>query len=255
MNPMDWLSWAYGKWFVNHTILGGFITVAIGMSLAFLLYWRVVEKYRQEHPKVAAVATLPAPTPPATKEQKAEPDKKLANAVGGRRADRPGPTTQIQQQSAGPNSPNIVAGTVNIGSVTPPERILSEAKLAELVRNLSGFPGSSVTIEIVGPDKETSNFVKQIRSAFGQAGWHIQSNLVGELRAVRVGGDDDMTVFTGEGFNCGAPDRNKPEVAAALAAFRKAELPCDFNPNHYSLLASRGSNPSLALIIGRRIKP
>ena len=52
MNPMEWLSWLYGKFFTNHTTLS-YVLVALvallAVPIALVVWTRAIDKYRVEH--------------------------------------------------------------------------------------------------------------------------------------------------------------------------------------------------------------
>jgi hypothetical protein len=59
-NPIEWLSWVYGKLFQNHVWFGGTVVVGLFAVLGLVLWVRAVDKYREEHsevPKPQAVVT------------------------------------------------------------------------------------------------------------------------------------------------------------------------------------------------------
>lgn len=49
MNPIDWISWIYGKFCTNHTFLSYIIVGVLGAVVACLFWARGIDKYRSEH--------------------------------------------------------------------------------------------------------------------------------------------------------------------------------------------------------------
>jgi hypothetical protein len=58
-NPVEWISWLYGKLFLNHVYLGGAIVVAAFAIVGLVLWVRGVDKYKEEHPKVQSAPKGP----------------------------------------------------------------------------------------------------------------------------------------------------------------------------------------------------
>ena len=55
-DPTEWLGWLYGKYFVNHTVIGAVVVcVAVCVVVALMtlgLYLRAVDKYEEQHPQL-----------------------------------------------------------------------------------------------------------------------------------------------------------------------------------------------------------
>ena len=70
---MEWLSWVYGKFFLNHTRLSyavvGTLAALIAVPVALGVWARAIDKYRAEHPTHSSPPPATIPTPaPAVKE-------------------------------------------------------------------------------------------------------------------------------------------------------------------------------------------
>lgn len=72
LNPMEWLSWLYGKFFTNHTILSYFLVGSLGLLVALILWTKAIDKYREEHP---IHSSSPVTTNPTTKLPEPVPTK------------------------------------------------------------------------------------------------------------------------------------------------------------------------------------
>ena len=59
-NPIDWLAWVYGKWFVSHPWRGYFVVSILSCVVVLLvigvLWLRALDKYKELLPKSEAVA-------------------------------------------------------------------------------------------------------------------------------------------------------------------------------------------------------
>jgi hypothetical protein len=53
LNPMEWLSWVYGKFFQSHPYIGGALFCSIGAFICLAIWVRAVDKYEVEHPDTA----------------------------------------------------------------------------------------------------------------------------------------------------------------------------------------------------------
>ncbi len=55
LNPVDWLAWFYGRFFLNHPYRGWAvfvcITFVVVLIIATALWVRAIDKYNEEHPK------------------------------------------------------------------------------------------------------------------------------------------------------------------------------------------------------------
>jgi hypothetical protein len=62
-NPMEWLSWAYGRFFTNHTLLSyflvGSLAVVVSLLIALAVWTRAIDKYRADHPASPIPASEP----------------------------------------------------------------------------------------------------------------------------------------------------------------------------------------------------
>lgn len=65
MNPMEWLSWLYGKFFTNHTILSYFLVGSLTLLVALIVWTRAIDKYWEEHPPSPAPVAGPQKPAPA----------------------------------------------------------------------------------------------------------------------------------------------------------------------------------------------
>jgi hypothetical protein len=62
INPVSWMSWLYGKWFVGHQYIGFVVVLAIcGMGL-WLMWSMAIDKYNEEQQKSTTAISLPVQT-------------------------------------------------------------------------------------------------------------------------------------------------------------------------------------------------
>jgi hypothetical protein len=61
MNPVGLLSWLYGKFFTNYTVVSYVLVAAVGAVLASLLWAYAIDKYRVQHPKGAQAESVQIP--------------------------------------------------------------------------------------------------------------------------------------------------------------------------------------------------
>ena len=58
-NPIEWLAWIYGKWFVGHAWRGFLALFAVACTITFVLlgvlWLKALDDYADKHPKIEAV--------------------------------------------------------------------------------------------------------------------------------------------------------------------------------------------------------
>jgi len=65
-NPMEWLSWLYGRFFTNHTTWSYLLVCSLAAFLAFLVWTKAIDNYRAQHrPETPASNSVP-PQPAKT---------------------------------------------------------------------------------------------------------------------------------------------------------------------------------------------
>ena len=58
LNPVEWFSWLYGKWFQGQSLLGfGAVSAIVLLGLG-VLWSRGVDRYREQHPADAAIRDI-----------------------------------------------------------------------------------------------------------------------------------------------------------------------------------------------------
>jgi hypothetical protein len=267
VNPVDWIAWAYGKFFSNHEtalyVLVSGLVVVVGVPVACGIVARAIDKYRTEHPITPVLApsspptptlpnsqpqppgtqSIPKPTPapapssPAAKQEN-RPERTLPQAD---RSIKIGEGAQIisSPMTTGDNSPL----TINQIPTSPPARTLSQEKFDRLVNELSGNAVLAVDITLVPADDETGTFGNQIVMAFKKAGWRVSNAIAGTL-SILVVTDMGATSFNGDGFTCSARE-NAPELAKVLKAFAAVDLICVVRHD-------LSSSAPLSIYIGKR---
>lgn len=59
VNPIEWLAWIYGKFFVGHPIIGYLVLCGLGAGLIAILWIRAVDKYNEQHTRQNEIDFLP----------------------------------------------------------------------------------------------------------------------------------------------------------------------------------------------------
>ncbi len=65
LNPVDWLVWIYGKFFIGHPFRGWLVCVCLAVIFVSILWIRAVDKYNEEHPGNKLVVSQPTQNTPA----------------------------------------------------------------------------------------------------------------------------------------------------------------------------------------------
>jgi hypothetical protein len=55
VNPIEWFAWIYGKFFLGHPYRGGIVVAVMWAVFGLFLWFRGVDKYREEHPERVAL--------------------------------------------------------------------------------------------------------------------------------------------------------------------------------------------------------
>jgi hypothetical protein len=235
-NPIDWLSWIYGKLFVNLAPAWGYLAICLAASLVGSILWAIaVEKYKEQHLQPAATAAsagaaslpLPAgtasptsmPTPTFDSTQHKMPPTKNGSSATSR---RPSVNAPNGIAIGGNNFGNATVN--NYGPITPKFRTLPPDKLQELSGKLKADHAGKLSIIVVADkDGESDAFAKQILEAFTRAGWQIaEQKFTGSLN-MAIMGDSGVRNFDGGGLHCYGSQSAQELV---VKAFNSVGLEC-----------------------------
>jgi hypothetical protein len=119
-NPLEWLAWLYGKFFQNHSWIGGTVVVGAFGIIGLFLWVRAVDKYKEEHPdpKPQAVAennasTQQTPATASARELQTHPSAKIGKKHTRTAKLQTHPPTPATQRTAEPIKivGNAIGGT------------------------------------------------------------------------------------------------------------------------------------------------
>jgi hypothetical protein len=218
-------------------------TTCLSGLLGVIFYYTIWTPASQPIPltQKAAIADAPpdssAPVPSSTKERL--PVRKAPQQTS--------PPAQYVQNIGGTGNVGLQGNITINGPVVPPPRLLSSEKGAQLVRRLKTDNGPTMSIDYVADgddDGEASKLTHQLTQAFGEAGWAVNRNLMGQMIAPTFS-NDGMKMFRGEGLHCAAND--SVEARKALAALAEAGLKCELS------YVSLKPGEALRIMVGRRL--
>lgn len=174
LNPIDWLTWAYEKWFIGHALRGYFvISVICCFVLCVLLipFWtRAVDNYEKSHPKVDAVVAAHSNPPNATAQNTGESKppnapKKKAQA----KTNLPIQTPPTQNALGGINIGRDNNGIAMVNNFAPPSRRIAAEYRQTVIDALKPNPGK-IDIHYAMGD-EPNRYAQDLYGVLKSAGW------------------------------------------------------------------------------------
>jgi hypothetical protein len=145
----------------------------------------------------------------------------------------------IQQSSSGPNSPNIVAGTVVFGTAPQVARGFTKQQYETFVGVLKRKP-SAIQIVIIGNSKEIQQFASVVIKAFTDAGWTVDTSMIGM----------SIQVFdTSNGIGCASSPTGAAEIVQIQTAFAAVGMSCKDSPDNYIRPSPVRSGATSVLVI------
>jgi len=254
VNPVEWLTWVYGKWFVGHAWRGYFATGALSCAVVLailgILWLRAIDRYGDRLPKQGAATRIQPPKVAANEKSlgtaepiEVSPKQKATRAPSTARPQhgketgavpppKPSPGSIQQSNSGGINvqlgttgdySP-IINSPITINP-QPPSRRLTQEKRDEVTPLLAQSPGKIIVWTY--SDNDSMLLAKDLYDVLKAAKWEMQDSNPEPIIPGAVYPDDVVVFVHAEPNEKGALNITDPPTMSVINTLRRLNLKFD----------------------------